>query len=112
VQADRKEILRYLGYGKSEADETTQQLIEECILEVERIASPKAVTKELPLKFTWINSEEKKEDNVEIDFGYFQTRSKHLFSNLKDCEQVIFFAATLGLGVDQLIKKYSKFVDG
>ena len=103
MQADRKEILRYLGYGKSEADERIKGLIEECILEVERNASPKCVTKVVPVGLV------SQEDKEWIDFGWFHTQSRNLTTNLKDCEQVIFFAATLGVGIDQLIKKYSKF---
>lgn len=103
MQADRKEILRYLGYGKSEADETIQKLMEECIVEVEKCASPKVMIKTLPVKSV------SEQENEFIDFGVFHTQSKNLATNLKDCEQVIFFAATLGLGIDQLIKRYSKF---
>ncbi len=103
MQADKKEILRYLGYSKSEADETVQKLIEECIVEVGRCASPKVVTKVLPVKAV------SEQENEFIDFGVFSTQSQNLATNLKDCEQVIFFAATLGLGIDQLIKRYSKF---
>ena len=103
MQADRKEILRYLGYGKSEADETIKKLIEDCILEVERNASPKVVTRVFPFKVLFEGEKEL------LDFQVFRTESKNLTTNLKDCEQVIFFAATLGLGIDQLIRKYSKF---
>ncbi len=100
VKADRKEILRYLGYGQAKADETINQLIEECITEVEKAASPKVITQVFPLVFM---------EGNRIDLGCFQAESKNLSKNLKDCEQVIFFAATLGIGVDQLIAKYSKF---
>ena len=103
LQVNRKEILRYLGYGTSEADETIKKLMEECILEIEKYASPKIVTRVVPIHFL---SENEKDF---IDFGVFRTKSKSLATNLKDCEQVIFFAATLGLGIDQLIRKYSKF---
>lgn len=103
LQVNRKEILRYLGYGMSEADETIKKLIEECILEVEKHASPKIVTRAVPIHFL-------SENELDfIDFGVFHTKSKALATNLKDCEQVMFFAATLGLGIDQLIRKYSKF---
>ncbi len=102
MQADRKEILRYLGYGKNEADDNVMRLIEECILEVEKAATPKVITRVFPLLSM------NPEDNS-LDFGCFHTQSLNLAKNLKDCEQVIFFAATLGLGIDQLIARYSKF---
>lgn len=44
----------------------------------------------------------------ELDFTVFRTESRSLSRNLKDCEQVILFAATLGTEADSLIRKYSK----
>ncbi len=100
LKADKKEIFRYLGYGRKEVDETINQLIEECIIEMEKVASPKAVIQVVPIAFT---------GESQINFGCFQTESKNLAKNLKDCEQVILFAATLGISIDQLIVRYSKF---
>ena len=51
VEADRKEILRYLGYGKKEADERINILIDDCMLEVQKAASPKVITRVFPLKY-------------------------------------------------------------
>ena len=43
------------------------------------------------------------EDNM-IDGEVFQTKSKNLSVNLKDCEKIVVFAATLGVGADYLIQ--------
>ena len=100
MKINQKEIFRYLGYGTKEPDETIQQLIKECVIELEKVISPKTITKTFPILL---------KENNEIDFGFLQTKSKHLSKNLKDCEQVILFASTLGMNVDKLIAKYSKF---
>ena len=42
------------------------------------------------------------------DFGYFKINSKSLAKNLFGCERVILFAATVGIGLDRLITKYSR----
>lgn len=96
---NQKETLRYLGYGKQEADDAVRELVAECWKELERAASPKSVYREFPLAFF-------EEDGID---GYgFQTRSKALRKNLKDCERILLFAATLGTGVDVLIQRYSR----
>lgn len=42
------------------------------------------------------------------DFGYFKINSKSLAKNLFGCERVILLAATVGIGLDRLITKYSR----
>ena len=43
-----------------------------------------------------------------IDGEVFQTKSRNLSVNLKDCEKILVFAATLGVGADYLIQKYNR----
>ena len=94
---NEKEILRYLGYGRHEADQQTLRLITECYAELERQAVPKYICREYPLSIT----------GDELDLGCLRTVSKNLSKNLADCSGVILFAATLGSRVDLLLKKYS-----
>ena len=42
-----------------------------------------------------------------LDMGFLQTKSKSLERNLRDCERVILFAATLGSRVDVLLHRYN-----
>ena len=100
MKADKKEILRYLGYGKGVPDSKMEQLIEECIREVEKVATPKVVSGNFTLEQL---------EAHRLKLGGCPVTSKHLSKNLLDCEQVVFFAATLGIGVDKLIARYSKF---
>ena len=99
METDRKEILRYLGYGRNEADETVLSLVESCVEELSRGAQPKHISREFPLVMR----------GDAIDGGCFHTRSRNLAKNLKDCVSVVVFAATLGLGADHLIQKYTRF---
>lgn len=98
MDISRREILRYLGYGRQKADERVNDLIEECLSELEHVVSPKSVSRLFPLRLL---------PDYSIDFTCFQTRSQNLSKNLRDCDQVLFFAATLGTGADVLIKKYT-----
>ena len=99
MEISRREIRRYLGYGRQEADEKVSKLIEECVEELEAAVSPKSIYRVYPFSFL---AEE------ELDFTVFRTESRSLSRNLKDCEQVILFAATLGTEADSLIRKYTK----
>ena len=44
---NKKEVERYLGYGKNIPDERTTELIEECIRQIEKIAQPGRYTESL-----------------------------------------------------------------
>lgn len=94
-----KETLRYLGYHGQEADSQVLALIEQCWQELERAASPKSVYQGYPLRFY---------EDYGIDVCGFRTRSKALKKNLNGCEEAVMFAATLGTGVDMLLKRYGK----
>ena len=96
---DRKEIFRYLGYGKHEVDEATKQLTETCVAELAACAEPKMVMQENMLTLG---------TDGEIDCGCFSTKSKNLSKNLGGCERVLLMAATLGVGVDRLLLRYGK----
>ena len=70
-----REAVRYLGFGKNEADERTLELIQQSFKDLEQEAGP--------------------------------IRSKSLSRNLKGCRQVVLFGATLGAGVDRLMRRIS-----
>ena len=97
MEINRKEVFRYLGYGRTEPDSQIKDLAESCIAELEREAVPRAVSRVYPLILG--------QDGA-IDGGCFQTVSRNLWKNLKDCTEIIVFAATLGTGADHLIRKY------
>lgn len=93
-----KEAIRYLGYGRHEADEKTRNLIIDAFSELEQ-AAEKRITYRV---FDMTASED---DSIII--GNMQIHSKNLLKNLKGCEQVILLGATLGIKVDLLMKRYS-----
>lgn len=99
MEMNENEVLRYLGYGRQSADEQVSKLMLECWDELSAAASPKSISRTYDLHFF-------EEDG--IDASCFQTRSKSLRKNLKDCEKILLFAATLGAPVDMLIQKYNR----
>lgn len=93
-----REILRYLGHHGQELPKQVEVLIEECKQELLQAAVPKAVWREYPLSI----------EAEEIDMTCLKTASRSLERNLRDCERVILFAATLGIQVDMLLQRYSR----
>lgn len=89
-----KEILRYAGGSN---DKNTINLLNECINEALDYITYKVCYRELPVKIS---------DNL-CSFGVFSLQSKNLAINLSGCNNVIIFGATVGIGLDRLIARYS-----
>ena len=90
------EILRYLGCPK-QPDDQTRQLIDSCVSEAESAFGFKLCYAEYDLKIL----------NEVCDLGDFKLCSDSLKKLLDGCERVIVFAATIGVGIDRLITRYS-----
>ena len=93
-----KEAVRYLGYGRSAADAKTLALIEDAFATLDRTISPKSVWRIFDLVQT--------EDGRSI-IGNMEIKSNSLERNLKGCVKAVLFGATLGAGMDWLIKRAS-----
>lgn len=95
----KKEVRRYLGYGQNIPDDRVEELIEICIKEVEAAANPKSIHRRFDVHISF-------DDYIEA--AGLRMHSSNLARNLKGCEEVVFFAATLGMEVDRLLSKYIK----
>lgn len=100
MEIEKKEVLRYLGYGGQEADPDTERLIKDCAKELIKAAEPRFLVREYPLTLG--------EDGL-VDGTCFQTMSKNLAKNLSGCDRLLLMAATLGVDVDRLLARYGKY---
>ncbi len=91
---DKNEILRYC---KAVADDATLYLVDDCIGEAEDKLSYKVCYARSFVKI--------EEDNV--DLGFCSVKSHSLARCLEGCCEIIVFAATVGMGIDRLINRYS-----
>ncbi len=96
IQTPRTEIYRYLGYRGIEPDDVVSGKIEACILELEKVSQPRNISRRFPLVH-------EKDGTLRIEDMVIESQS--LSKNLKGCDHVILFAATIGQGVDQLIRR-------
>lgn len=93
---NQKEILRYAGAKEINTD--TEKLLNDLYKEFSESAVYRVCYAELPVNIM----------GDICDFSAFAVISKDLAKNLKACKRVIAFGATVGIGVDRLINKYSK----
>lgn len=90
---DEMEILRYAG--SKMGDERLLCLLKDCLLECENAFSYRACYCKLPV-----------EKFYALVDGARQSRG--LNARLCGCDEVILFAASVGLGIDRLMEKYAK----
>ena len=91
-----REAIRYLGFGKNAVDDRTFALIINSFRELEEVADERSIYR--------IFSLETEQDN-RMKIGNMVIDSMNLKKNLKGCQKVILFGATLGTGVDMLVKR-------
>ena len=93
-----KEALRYMGYGRNEADEDILERLDECRKNLEKAVMPKSVTHITEIAI----------ENDEIKAEGVVFKSKNLAKNLKGCKKAVLMATTLGQGADMVIRRFSK----
>ena len=94
-----REACRYMGYGSKEPSKEELVRIQDCFGQLEAISHPRFLYRSFPLSFPLDGS---------IEAAGCRIKSRNLQKNLTGCHEVLFFAATLGSGVDVLLHRYSK----
>ncbi len=98
LKYDLHETARYMGYKHcAEPCEEICDLCEVAYNELCKVITPKYIYKEYDFTRT--------DDGIIIDDVEF--KSAKLLSHLKDSNAIILFGATLGVGADTLVRKYS-----
>lgn len=90
---NRAEILRYM---QAQSDPQTEDLITVCLQEAETVLQYRICYAEYPVRL--------RPDGVDAGFAVFPSRD--LAKNLRDCPRTLVFAATVGEGIDRLIRRY------
>lgn len=98
LKYDLHEAARYMGYKHgAKPSESICELCEDAYNELCKVITPKYIYKEYDFTRTT--------DGIIIDGIEF--KSTKLLSHLKDSNTIILFGATLGVGADTLVRKYS-----
>lgn len=91
-----REVYRYLGYRKITPTPEIDARIQQCIARMQAAATPRAISRRFPVRT-------EAPDLVEI--AGLTIRSRDLYRNLSGCDDAYMFAATIGVGIDLLIKR-------
>lgn len=100
VTITKKEVYRYLGYGKVFPSDEVSALIDKCVSEFNKSVNYKACYTRLNISVD--------EQNETIDFGFMQVKSHSLTINLRSCKSAYIFAATTGAMAERLIMKQNR----
>lgn len=93
---DMRDVLRYSGC-RGEVEGELLTLSKQCVRDIINSAKPRAVYIESQVKLS----------GDDADFGFYKCTSRSLRQFLGSDSDIHIFAATLGIGVDRLIMRYS-----
>ncbi|MBE6708283.1 MAG: Vitamin B12 dependent methionine synthase activation subunit [Ruminococcaceae bacterium] len=96
LRVSMSDAMRYMGVSGDAPDVKT--IAENLLPELCYAAKPKVCFRELEMVF----------DGDRLNVGGIRTNSEALMKNLEGCASAYVFAATLGVGTDRLISRYSK----
>lgn len=99
IAVNKKEVLRYLGYGNAVVDETTEILINNSIRELKEISSMKYVYGFFDM--------EKNNNYISLINSKILLKGRDILNHLKTSEKSVVMAVTLGIEVEKKIKYYS-----
>ena len=92
----RRETERYLGYRKITPSADVAARIQACEQQLHARSSPKAAWQAFPLKFS---------ENGHLHAAGMDISSAGLLRNCRNCSSIVLMAATIGPGVDYLIRR-------
>ncbi|MGI5962968.1 MAG: methionine synthase [Lawsonibacter sp.] len=95
-QLNIDEVLRYMGCPPEQADETTRVFVQTCAQDIRKIAQPRWAYRVLTV------SEDR--DGLHLEGGLLLP-GRDLAKHLQGCHRVALFCATLGAGVDGIIRQ-------
>lgn len=93
---NKSEILRYAGGGND--NPAVAKLLDECLAECGDVFKGRICYGTFPVSV----------NQCVVDLSFAEVQSRSLAKNLKNCDEAVVFAATVGLDVDRMISKYSR----
>ena len=93
-EGDEGEVLRYLEYHGQKMQESLHKQVAACMEKINQAAHPKFVYKKAALPGPGVFPQE---------YSFFTGES--IAKHIEGCHEIILFAATLGIGVDNAIRK-------
>lgn len=102
LRPPKAEVLRYLGYRGQEMDASLSAMVDTSIAECAAAATPRSVSREFAVT---LRGAEEGDPLVELKGGFIAP-GRDLWAHLRGCTRCVCMAATLGVGVEALIRRY------
>ncbi len=97
---NRKETLRYLGYGKHQPTEDILQTLQECELELKQVMQP---------DYVFLTTEiQRTKEGILTQQGGLLLTGNSILKHLSGCDRAVFSCCTLGKAVDDKIEEFQK----
>lgn len=102
IEIPTKEVYRYLGYRGVQPDAAVDERITACIAQLSARSTPQSVWTLYPYEPA---DPGQNGTAPQLSIGPLSFASRSLSRNLRDCTQVVMMGATIGPGVDFLIRR-------
>lgn len=93
---ERRAWLRYMGVGAPTKE--VEELINACEREAGKCFDFRVCYRDFAIRIA----------KNEVDLGFARVKSTSLCQHLEGCDRILLLAATVGIGIDRLIAKYSR----
>lgn len=101
ININKSEVLRYLEYKGQDINDNLKNTINECIKLTKDKINPRYMLRVYPIL-------RKKENNViEVKGSSLKFSSKDIYKLLKNCDECIIIATTIGMEIEKEIRKHS-----
>ncbi|MFD3158552.1 methionine synthase [Haloimpatiens sp. FM7330] len=101
MEVNKSQVLRYLGYNNQAVDKKMEELIDNCMKEINIYSKSKYTYK--------IFNIQKVNDDIKLLGSNLVLRGKNIKCHLKDSSMCAVMAVTLGIMADNKIRCYEKF---
>ena len=108
ITIPEREVYRYLGYRGIQLDAAVSARIEQCVQNLHKECRPKGAWEAYPVTLSYegrIADPQNGSHSCRIDLPGCSFNSADLGRNLRGCSTVALMAATIGPGVDYLIRR-------
>lgn len=99
IKVQSKEIYRYMGYRGEQPDESIAKRVTACMTQLAARSTPRSVWTNYPYEMS------QDETSYRLTIGPLSFESRNLGRNLRGCSRIVMMAATIGPGVDFLIRR-------
>lgn len=100
ININQSEVLRYLQYRGQEIDKDLKDTIDECVDITKNKINPRYLSRIYPIQIN-------KDNVVELEGTNLTLENKDIYELLKECNECVIMAATLGLEIEKEIKRHS-----